>query len=214
MRKKQNRTKITTRDTILLTIKEQRAATIDALAEAADVSPVTVRHHLNALLAEGKIEAESVRRQVGRPHYVYSLSEEGEELFPQKYYRLNALLLDELKSRFDTNVVSDIFSGVADRVINEHRANFEHLSFEERLNYLVELLKGEGFLAKWEKSGENYLLKEYGCPYLSIGQVHHEVCSFDKDIINSVLNTDIEQSSCMLQGDSCCHFVIPAPATP
>lgn len=213
MRKKLDRTKNSTRETILLTIKEKRQATIDTLAEAASVSPVTVRHHLNALLAEGKIVSEAVRRQVGRPHYVYSLSEEGEELFPQKYYRLNNLLLDELKSRFDSKVVAEIFSSVADRVVQDHRGDFEGLSFEDRLDFLVELLKHEGFLAKWEKNGDNYLLREYGCPYLSIGQQHHEVCSFDKDLILTVLNTDIKQSSCMLKGDSCCDFMIQAPAS-
>ena len=56
-----------TRDTILQAIKSTPQITVDGLAQAADISPVTVRHHVNALLAEGLIEAESVRRKVGRP---------------------------------------------------------------------------------------------------------------------------------------------------
>ncbi|MEM7799069.1 MAG: DeoR family transcriptional regulator [Chloroflexota bacterium] len=211
MLKKQSKTKTNTRDTILHAIKERHTATIDDLAVAADVSPVTVRHHLNTLLANGKIVAETVRRSVGRPHYVYSLSEEGEELFSQKYFRLNVLLLDEMKDRFDSEVISDIFSSVAKRVVEEHRPAYESLPFEERLDYLVKILKSEGFLAKWEKVDGSYVLREYGCPYISIGQVHDEVCAFDKDLILSVLNTEFEQHSCMLRGDSCCNFTIPAP---
>ncbi|MEZ4516828.1 MAG: DeoR family transcriptional regulator [Chloroflexota bacterium] len=74
--------KQSTREVILHTIKLSPQIAVEALAEAADVSPVTVRHHLNALQADGLIEAESVRRKVGRPYYVYSISERGQELFP------------------------------------------------------------------------------------------------------------------------------------
>ncbi|MFN2207652.1 MAG: helix-turn-helix domain-containing protein, partial [Candidatus Promineifilaceae bacterium] len=51
---------MSTRDVILRTIKAQPRANVEALAEAANVSPVTVRHHLNGLQAGGLIESESV----------------------------------------------------------------------------------------------------------------------------------------------------------
>ena len=86
--------KMSTRDTILHTIKSSQQVNVEELAEVADVSPVTVRHHLNALQADGLIEAESIRRKVGRPYYVYSLSEKGHELFPKRYVRLTSRLLD------------------------------------------------------------------------------------------------------------------------
>ena len=213
MNKKQKKAKLSTRETILHSIKTLQQATIDELASAADISPMTVRHHLNALMAEGKVEAGTVKRAIGRPHHVYSLSAAGEELFPQKYFRLNNLLLEELKDRFDPATVSLIFSGVAKRLIDQHRDHFEGLRFEERLDFLVELLEEEGFLANWEKGPNGYILTEYGCPFISIGQTHPEICAFDKDIIFSVLNREFEQQSCMLQGDKCCHFVIPFAAS-
>jgi predicted ArsR family transcriptional regulator len=48
-----------TRDVILRTIKQRNQATVNELAEAADVSPVTVRHHLNALQAESLLVSDS-----------------------------------------------------------------------------------------------------------------------------------------------------------
>ena len=211
MKTEQRKAKISTRETILNTIKTLHETTIGALAKAADVSPVTVRHHVNGLLADGKIESRTVRRKVGRPHHVYRLSEAGEELFPQKYYRLSNLLLEELKARFEPEEVSDIFDSVVNRVIDNDEGQYKTLSFEKRLDYVVELLGKEGFMAKWEKSETGYRLIEYGCPYISIGETHTEVCSFDKGLIRSVLNTNIEQQSCMLTGDRCCEFSIPAP---
>ena len=198
-----------TRDVILRTIKEQRHSTVDDLARAADVSPVTVRHHLNMLQADGLLTTEAVRRKVGRPYFIYSLSEKAQELFPQKYARLSSRLLDELKANFPAGTISTLCHGVVQQIVAKHRREFEHRNLEDRLDYLVELLSEEGFLARWEKTEAGYQITEYSCPYLSVGQKHHEVCVFDKTLITTILQTDVQQHSCMLEGDNCCHFTVP-----
>lgn len=201
-------TKLSTRETILHTIKSTRHANVEALAEVANVSPVTVRHHLNALQADGLIESSSIRRKVGRPYYVYNLSEKGQELFPKRYVRLTTRLLDELKTRLPEEVVQDVFESVVLGVVDEHKGEYEHLGFEERLDYLVELLADEGFLASWESTEEGYMIREYSCPYISVGQEHDEICTIDKELITNVLQVPITQKRCMLQGDECCQFSI------
>lgn len=203
-----NNNKKSTRETILHTIKSSQQANVEVLAEAADVSPVTVRHHLNALQADGLIQSTSIRRKVGRPYYVYSLSEEGHELFPKRYVRLAIRLLDELKSRLPPEVMKEVFDSVVKGVLDEHHGEYEHLPIERRLDYLVDLLRDEGFLASWEKLDEGYLVTEYSCPYISVGQTHTEICAIDKELIINVLQTPIQQNSCMLEGGDCCQFMV------
>lgn len=197
-----------TREVVLRTIKEHNRATVESLAAAAGVSPVTVRHHLNALLADGLIQAESVRRKVGRPYHVYSLSADGHELFPKKYYSLSSRLLAELKERFPAEVVGQLFESVVARIIAEHSGEFEHLSFEQRLDYLVGLLAEEGFLARWERVGDTYHVTEYSCPFFNIGRQHAEICTLDTTLIEAVMQTRVTQHRCMLNGDDCCRFVV------
>ena len=204
-----NNNKNSTRDTILHTIKSSQQANVEALATAAQVSPVTVRHHLNALQADGLIQSESIRRKVGRPYYVYSLSEQGHELFPKRYVRLAIRLLDELKSRLPDEIMKEVFDSVVNGVLDDHRGEYENLSLEKRLDYLVNLLGDEGFLASWEKQEDSYVLTEYSCPYISVGQSHTEICAIDKELIINVLDSPIQQNSCMLDGDDCCRFVVP-----
>ncbi|MGH2537195.1 MAG: helix-turn-helix transcriptional regulator [Candidatus Promineifilaceae bacterium] len=204
--------KLSTRQVILEAIKEANEATVEELAQAAEVSPVTVRHHLNSLQADGLLETRSVRRKVGRPYFVYSLSDKGQELFPQRYLHLSSRLLDELKDRYPPEVVADLLTSVGDRVIDERRGHFEQLDFEQRLNFLVKLLSDEGFRASWEATAEGgYRLTEYSCPYFSIGQRHSEVCLFDRQLIQIVLDTAVERESCVLFGDSCCQFAVTVP---
>lgn len=199
-----------TRDVVLQTIKESGQVTVEELAQAADVSPVTVRHHVNVLQAEGLIEATAVRRKVGRPYYVYALSEKGQELFPKRYVSLTNRLLSELKSRLPADTVAEIFKGVVDGVITEHEGAFEHLSLEEKLDYLVQLLGKEGFLARWERDETSYKLIEYSCPYISVGSKHSDVCNIDKELMLNVLQLPVQQHSCMLEGADCCEFSVAA----
>jgi predicted ArsR family transcriptional regulator len=201
-----NNQKQSTREVILHTIKASPESTIDTLAEAADVSPVTVRHHINSLLADGMIEATAVRRKVGRPYFVYTLSENGQELFPKRYVRLTSRLLDELKTRLPDDMVAEIFKGVVQAILADHTGEFETLSMEKRLDYLVAMLGDEGFLSSWEKTADGYKLIEYSCPYISVGHEHSEVCTFDKELMLTVLQMPVQQHSCMLEGASCCEF--------
>ncbi len=203
--------KKSTREVILRTIKLRHQATVDELAEAAGVSPVTVRHHLNALQAESLLVSDSVRRKVGRPYHIYSLSEKGHELFPKRYARLSTRLLEELKRRFPSEVVRELFQNVVDDIVAEQRGEFEDLDFEERLCFLIELLAEEGFLARWEKRDGHYRLIEYSCPYISLGKEHTEICTFDRELIISVMGAEVEQHSCMLTGAHCCEFSITPP---
>ena len=205
--------RISTREIILDAIKQANEATVDDLAQAADVSPVTVRHHLNSLQAEGLLETRSIRRKVGRPYFIYSLSDKGHELFPQRYLRLSSMLLDELKERFSEDTVTAVFNSVVDRIVGEHRERIEGLNFEERLNYLIRLLADEGFLASWDMTDSGYQLTEYSCPYYSVGQRHSEVCLFDKQLMVAVLETPITQESCMLSGDTSCQFTFALPGS-
>ncbi|MCL4803297.1 MAG: DeoR family transcriptional regulator [Anaerolineae bacterium] len=203
-----NHKKRSTRDIILHTIKQSPQSTVEELAGAADISPVTVRHHLNALQADGIIETASIRRKVGRPYYVYSLSEKGQELFPKRYVRLTSRLLDQMKGRFPEHVITEIFEGIVDTLLCEHRIEYEHLTLEQRLDYLVQMLSDEGFLSTWERTAEGYRLIEYSCPYLSIGNTHAEVCTFDKQLMSGILQLQIQQDSCMLHGSNSCQFSI------
>ncbi len=209
-----NMKKRTTRDVILHSIKQYPQSTVEELAGAADISPVTVRHHLNALQAEGAIEAMSIRRKVGRPYYVYSLSQRGLELFPKRYVRLTTRLLDEMKGRLPQAIIDELFNGVVESVLAEHRGEFEHLPLEKRLDYLVAFLSEEGFLSAWERTADGYQLVEYSCPYLSIGSAHAEVCNFDRQLMSGVLQLEVRQHSCMLQGSNCCQFTIEQQAQP
>ena len=205
----------TTRDQILHAIKSRRQATIAELAESLGISTISVRHHLSTLQAEGMVQSIEIRRGVGRPHLAYSLTEAALERFPAKYVQLSERLLDQLKASLPAQAIETIFARMAEGVVAEYAAKLRGKTPKEKLELLVEMLGAEGFMARWNQTGETISLTEYNCPYLHIGQRHPEVCSIDRTIISQVLAADVEKTTCVLNGGEHCVFVItPSKAAP
>jgi DeoR family suf operon transcriptional repressor len=203
-----DRTK-STRERVLQTLLRNHQCTINDLAEAVDINPISVRHHIARLEAEGLVDSEEERHGVGRPRRLYFLTEEGMEHFPTRYMRLTIRLLEQLKETLPEPMVNKLFAQMAQDLAEEHRAELEGLPMEQRLDMVKEVLAGEGFTVDWERQGDEYHIREVNCPYYHIGQNHPEVCSVDQTIISTVLSVPAEKIKCMLNGDTHCTYVVP-----
>jgi DeoR family transcriptional regulator, suf operon transcriptional repressor len=202
-----------TKDKILQTLLRRPRITINELAEAVEINPISVRHHLTNLQMEGLIQAEEVRHGVGRPRLVYSLTQDGMERFPTKYLRLTTRLLAQMKETMPGPLVSQLFSQVAEDLASEYSSQIQGLSMEERLEFLKELLAQEGFTVEWEKKGGEYQIHEISCPYYQIGVAHPEVCTVDQTLISKMLALPANKVQCILDGGSHCTYVVqPAAA--
>jgi predicted ArsR family transcriptional regulator len=197
-----------TKDEIVTILRKNGTASVNDLAEATGVTAVSVRHHLSSLQADGLITATESHTGVGRPKLLYSLTEAALERFPTKYLRLTDRLLEEMKAAVPSTVIERMFAAIAQDMAALHEAKFEGKSLVEKINLLVNVLGEEGFMAAWNKVGDAYHLTEYNCPYFAIGQRHPEVCTIDQTLISRVLDTTVEKTTCLLNGDQRCVFVI------
>ncbi len=206
-----NNTK-STRERVLRTLLKQRRCTINDLAEAVDINPISVRHHIAKLEAQGLVDSEEERHGVGRPRRVYFLSETGREHFPTRYMRLTIRLLQQLKQEMSPEIVNELFSHMAEDLAGGFANSFKlnHLSFEDRLNLVKQILTEEGFEIEWERKGDQYHIREVSCPYFHIGQNHPEVCTIDRILISTMLEVPAERIKCVLDGDTHCTYVVPS----
>lgn len=197
-----------TREVILRTLKAQGKCTVNDLAEAAEVSPVSVRHHISALQAKDLVVAEEVKHGVGRPYHVFSLTEKAFELYPGRYFKLTNRLLDEIKDHVSEDLITELFNGVADAMAIQYAVQLKGLSLQERLPRLMEMLGEEGFDADYEWRGDEVIIRELGCPYVQIGRMHPEVCAVDTHFIATALDLPTERVNCLLDGDTHCTFTL------
>jgi len=197
-----------TRERILQTLLNHPQATISDLADSVNINTISARHHLTSLQLEGLIRAEEVRHGVGRPRLVYSLTESGFEKFPTRYLQLTNRLLTQLKQRMPEEEIEAMFSQMAKEIASEKLDKIKKLPIEEKLNFIKETLSEQGFSIEWEKSGENYIIKEISCPFFHVGQFHPEVCTMDQTLISSILSIPTEKIECVLDGANQCSYVI------
>ena len=199
-----------TRDRVLQTLLTHERCTIKELAEAVEINPISVRHHIGKLEAEGLVTSEEDHYGVGRPRRMYFLSEKGRENFPTRYINLTLRLLEQLKETMPQPMVNRLFTQIAQDMASGHRAEIESLSTKERLDLVKQLLTREGFNVEVERHGDFYHIRELNCPYYHLGQTHPEVCSVDQTLISTILSIPVQKIQCMLQGDSHCTYVIPS----
>ncbi|RME06488.1 MAG: winged helix-turn-helix transcriptional regulator, partial [Anaerolineae bacterium] len=131
-----------TRDKVLRTLLTRQRCTINELAEAVGINPISVRHHVNKLEASGLVASEEERHGVGRPRLVYFLTEKGMEQFPSRYLRLTIRLLNQLKETLPAPLVGELFSQMANDLAEEYAADLDvdELPMEERLDLVRDLL--------------------------------------------------------------------------
>ena len=201
-----------TRERVLQILLSRERCTIIELAEAVDINPISVRHHINKLEADGLVASEEERHGVGRPRRLYFLTEKGREQFPTRYIRLTLRLLEQLKETMPPHMVDHLFTQMAQEMASGYRAEAQDLSVEERLNLIQGLLTREGFSVEWEKQGDYYHIRESNCPYYHVGQNHPEVCSVDQTLISTLLDIPAQKIQCMLQGDAHCTYIVPSEA--
>src|SRR3990172_12773620 len=80
---------------IIETLKRCHQASVTELSQALGLTPVTIRHHLDSLLADRIISEPVPRRRPGpgRPEMVYGLTARADELTPRNFGELCGCLL-------------------------------------------------------------------------------------------------------------------------
>ncbi|MBN1661620.1 MAG: ArsR family transcriptional regulator [Anaerolineae bacterium] len=199
-----------TRQEMLNILHEEKQATVEDLAERLELTPMTIRHHLNVLQAQNLVVANKVRRsrRVGRPRLVYTLTDAADDLFPHGYGELARHLLAEVKELVSGDETDAIFRRMAERIASEAPPREEGQSFQDRLEQVSAFLEEQGFLSRWEETDEGYMLTNVNCPYRQVSRQHDEVCILDTELIRTLLDVEPRRLTSMRQGDATCSFLL------
>jgi predicted ArsR family transcriptional regulator len=197
-----------TREKILNTLLTQRQATIKQLSEVVGINGISVRHHLINLQAEGLVTAEEQRRGVGRPAFVYRLTEKGMEKFPTNYLKLTNYLLTELEETLSPEELKATFERIGKKQAEESTNIDKNQPIETQLEQLANQLASDRFMLSWKKEGDSIILQSDNCPYLHVGKEHPEICRIDETLFSEALGREVKLETCMLRGDPSCTYKI------
>jgi predicted ArsR family transcriptional regulator len=198
-----------TREKILISLLKNPKSTISDLAAVVNINAISVRHHISSLTADGLVTIEEERHGVGRPRLVYSLSQEGMEHFPTRYFRLTNRILNQVKDSLPPEKIGELFSDIAKDIAADHHQTLKSMDIEGKLTFIQNLLDEEGFFVEWEKKDDHYIIHEVSCPYFQVVQNHPEVCRLDQTLITEMLDIPANKMNCILDGDRRCSYLIP-----
>ena len=202
-----------TRQEILEILKEEGQATVEDLADRLELTPMTIRHHLNVLQAQNLVVTSKVRRlqKVGRPRLVYTLTEAADELFPQNYGNLARLIVGEVKEAVGVEETKAILRRVAERLAEEAPPATAGQTFGERVAQVADFMEEQGFLTRWEETDEGYIMTNINCPYRRVTREHGEICLMDTELLNRLLGVEPQRLTKAAEPDSPCSFLLVPP---
>jgi predicted ArsR family transcriptional regulator len=199
-----------TRGRIAAALRRRHSASAADLADELRVSPNAIRQHLAALQREGLVSERAVRRSRTKPTYEFSLTGEGERLFPQRYDVLLNAVLREVRAVAGEGVVEQIFDRMGRRAAEKAAARTSDLTAEGRVGAVVDLLREHGVEAEYSSDGTAYVIREHNCPYAETVKEHPQVCSLIHSVLGELFPRGSRQTESLATGGVECRFEIKA----
>jgi len=197
-----------TRGRIVVELRRRGSASAAELAAAFDLSPNAVRQQLVVLERDGLVVERPVRRGPTKPTLEFSLTNEADALFPQRYDRLLASVLREVRYQHGDSAVGKIFDSISDRARARTKRSVTADRPEERVEQLTEMLRRDGVIAEYSLIDGGYELHEHNCPYSAVAKEHPEMCSVVHHMIDETLGGETRQTESLATGGKECRFEI------
>lgn len=207
-----------TRERVARSILENGPSTAAALADRLRLTSAAVRRHLDALLAEGTIEAREVRprgqRGRGRPAKVFALTDAGRDAFFQAYDDLAASALRFLADQGGEAAVAAFARTRVGELEERYRPAVGAAPAAERVRVLAEALTADGYAATARRapSGRGEQLCQHHCPVAHVAEQFPQLCEAETEVFARLLGTHVQRLATIAHGDGVCTTHIPLAA--
>lgn len=217
-----------TKQDILQHLVKQGQTSAQLLAEHLGISPQAVRRHLKDLEDEGLIEREAVQSGMGRPNYLYSLSQQGRDRLPERYNDFAVSLLNTLAQTVGPDQMGTILRKQWEQKALDYRNQVGGGSLAERVARLAELRQLEGYMAEWHvvdnstaddstadaadstaDSSPQYIITEYNCAISQIAESFPSVCGHELNMFEIALQgCRVQRTHWQANGEHRCGYLI------
>ncbi len=199
-----------TRKKILLALKKNGSMSVEDLSQDVNITPMGVRQHLLILEKSGAVEYVTKKHGVGRPGFLYRLTETADDLFPKSYRSFAMDVLADLELIDGKAKIDQIFRRRKERTVLEFRKRLSGTdTLSGRLHAFADALRAEGYIAELEEGSRHFRLKQFNCPISKIAQRFPEACAYDLQAIREIIGEDAAREQCLSNGDQACVYVFP-----
>ncbi|WP_459501685.1 helix-turn-helix transcriptional regulator [Bacillus sp. C1] len=201
----------TTKEEIVQLLKINGERTVGALAEILEITEMAVRRHLSKLEKEGTIQSKMVRQHVGRPTYVYGLSQKGEDLFPKDYKQFALEVLEDLEGIGDETLVNAILKARTNRMEKHLQKRMSRQdTVLQKLREVAAIQEKNGYMVQVkQEDGKSYILQKQNCPLQAVAEKYPQLCLEEENMYKRLFSSEhVKVLSNMCDGDCHCSYHI------
>lgn len=203
-------------DRLLGIIKRRGPQRAGDLGNALGVSAEAARQQLLQLAEAGLAASQPLRRGVGRPSRLWSLTAAGHARFPDTHSELTVQLIDTIRQTFGPGALDRIIRERQNEIRRGYRAALKGArTLAARVARLAEIRAREGYMAEWRKDRDGYLLLEHHCPICTAATACQGFCRSELEIFRDALGRDavVERVEHLLAGARRCAYRITRAAS-
>jgi predicted ArsR family transcriptional regulator len=198
-------------DKFLKLLKTRGPQTTLAIAKELSITGEGARFQLTKLMEEGLVQVITEARGVGRPTQIWSLSEGGNQRFPDNHAALSVQLIESIKETLGQEALDKVIA------LRELKANGKYIEalknvpgLEDKISRLAALRNTDGYLAEWDKDGDGFILIENHCPICAAAQRCSDLCEAELNTFKAIFgeNVSIERVDHMIAGSRRCAYKI------
>jgi DeoR family suf operon transcriptional repressor len=177
----------TTRQEIVRCLKRRGEAPTEEIATQLGITLQGTRQHLTGLERDGLISHREQRDGLGRPKYIYSLTPNGDALFPRNYAGLTNELLEYVEAE-DPGMLERIFDRRAQRRLSEAQARTIGATFEEKVKTIAQILDEDGYLADFVECDDGtFVITEHNCAVISVAMRYGHACGSELAFLQAAM---------------------------
>lgn len=202
-----------TRAAIFRLLKTEGLVSIPRIAAVLGVSHEAARKQVGELHRKGWIASdcgpeEAVRRESvpGRPPVRYCLTEAGDHFFPKQYPELMVTVLDTIATEGGGEALTALLTRITDERVAQLQPKVGRLPTKRKIEALRAIYRDDDPFTDVQRRGEDYVLVERNCPYLTVALERPDICSTTISTLRRLTGCEVVRERRFQDGDGRCEF--------
>ena len=198
-----------TREKIMMLLKKQGPMPIEGISKELNITSMGIRQHLLSLERKGLIDYVTKKQGIGRPAFLYRLTDKAKNLFPKSYHIFMLDTLRDIEKNDGRDKIDEIFKWRKMRLLDDTKNVFSDKDLYEKIFVFKDYLESKGYLVELDENDNYYTLKEFNCPILLVAIEFNEACKHELQLYKDILGSEVKRQECITNGDLSCTYIIP-----
>jgi len=181
-------------------------STLDELVTELGLTRTAIRLQLSALERDGDVARRGIKRGRTKPAIVYELTGSAEQALSRAYVPVLTELLHVLAARLPAAEFDAVMRDVGRGLLSDQGR--PRGTLQARVTAASELLHQLGGLTEIDNTGDELVIRSFGCPLAATAVDHPETCSAMESLVSEFVGTGVTQR-CDRGDRPRCRFHIP-----